>query len=384
MKRIQSLRLGMYLATQVELQAIVQAGGQPGLAAALDVLSARLADGFRLHEIQTQTLPPRTAARDDVLDAMIALALAVAGPLAAHAHAHGLHEVEAVADVTPRSFRRPRLVERPTVAQRIHDAARPLLAVLQPFGITAPMLAALQAKIDAAKAILHEPRTIIIDKHKATTDLAALFRTIDALLERRIDRLLAPLALTHPGLHARYFSARKMPRRPRASATPAAAETAATAAPATETAPAAPAAPAAHAAPANASINAPTNAPDAAPANSSAKAPEIAAPAPVPRATAVPVAAAPAAAPASASPASATPPPPPLSRSAFAALPESEASKPAEPPPVEAGDHDRDAALSPLRFLRQLHAAPQPGRRFVFRPRRYPAPAGPGPFSMQG
>ena len=106
----------MYLAVKVELQAIVSAVGNAGLSALLDVFNARLAEFFSLHEIHTKATPPRTAVRNDALDEMIALAVAVAGPLAAHAHQLGLHEAEAVADVTVRSFQRLRTLERPTRA----------------------------------------------------------------------------------------------------------------------------------------------------------------------------------------------------------------------------------------------------------------------------
>lgn len=48
------------------------------------------------------------------------------------------------------------------------------------------------------------------------------------LLEKQIDRAMAPLALTHPELHRRYFEARKTPRRSRTAEEPATAPVAAT------------------------------------------------------------------------------------------------------------------------------------------------------------
>ena len=215
MNNVQSARLAMYLATQRELQAISNAVGIAGLIPLLDVFDAKVEEVYSLHQIQTDLTPPKTTTRNQVLDAMVDIAVAVAGPLGAHAHQQGLHEAEAVADVTAHSFRELRLVERPTLAQKIHDAALPLLVALTPFGLTEQMLTELQAKIDAARGILNEPRTTIISRREATKDLAELFVAIDLLLEKQIDRVLAPLRLSHADLHGRYLAARQVRRRGR-------------------------------------------------------------------------------------------------------------------------------------------------------------------------
>lgn len=215
MNNVQSSRLAMYLAVKRELQAIHNAVGIAGIAPLLDVFNAKLEEVYDLHQIQTDVTPPKTTTRNDALDAMVDLAIAVAGPLGAYAHQQGLHDVETVADVTPHSFREQRLVERPTLAQKIHDAALPLLVALTPLGLTEQMLTDLQAKIDAARAILNEPRTTIVSRREATEDLAELFVAIDLLLEKQIDRVLAPLRLTHADLHSRYFAARQVRRRGR-------------------------------------------------------------------------------------------------------------------------------------------------------------------------
>ena len=208
----------MYLAVKVELQAIVNAVGIAGLSALLDVFKAKVGELFELYEVQTEVTPPKTATRNDALDDMVVAAIAVAGPLAAHAHQQGLHEAEAVADVDAKTFRRLRIVERPSRAQKIHDAALPLLVALTPLGVGERMLTNLQEQIDAAKALLNEPRTTIVGKKKATEDLAELFAAIDELLEKQIDRVMAPLEASHPDLHDRYFKARKSRRRNRSAA----------------------------------------------------------------------------------------------------------------------------------------------------------------------
>jgi hypothetical protein len=202
----------MYLAVKRELQAIVSSVGIAGLSALLDVLIAKIGEIDDLHAIQTKDIKAETATRNDALDDMIVVAVAVAGPLAAHAHQQGLHAVEAVADVDARFFQRQRIVERPTFAQKIHDAAVPLVVALTPLGVTEAMLGDLQEKIDAAKALLNEPRTTIIDRVEATKDLAKLFAAIDELLEKQIDRVMAPVELTHPDLYERYVDARKVRR----------------------------------------------------------------------------------------------------------------------------------------------------------------------------
>ena len=210
MDKVRSRKLAMYLAVQVALQAAADAVGIAGLTALLDVLKTKLDALFELTETQTQTTAGKTARRDEVVDDMAAATLEVAGLLRAHAHAHGLVELAATAAITPSSFVRMRMVERPVHGQRIHDAALPHAVALAPLGAAVDMLPDLQAKIDAARAIINEPRTTIVKKAVATRDVAALCAEIDALLEHQVDGVMFPLRRTQPALHARYVAARDL------------------------------------------------------------------------------------------------------------------------------------------------------------------------------
>ena len=86
------------------------------------------------------------------------------------------------------------------------------------------MLTNLQAKIAAARAIINEPRTTIVEKSVATQNVAQLCTEIDGLLEHQVDGVTFPLRKTHPELYNRYTAARAVARRPsRRDAEPAAA-----------------------------------------------------------------------------------------------------------------------------------------------------------------
>ncbi len=210
----------MYLAVLVELQAISEALGQAAITALLGALSTKLNALFARIESQTQVTAGKTARRDEVVDDMIDATLEVAGLLRAHAHAQGLTVLAATADITLTSFRRMRMVERPTLGQRIHDAALPLAVALTPLGATADMLPDLLAKIMAARAIINEPRTTIVEKSVATVQVAQLCTEIDELLEHQVDGVMFPLRKTHSELYDRYSAARAvvgLPGRPDAA-----------------------------------------------------------------------------------------------------------------------------------------------------------------------
>jgi hypothetical protein len=142
---------------------------------------------------------------------MIGRALDLANVAAAHANENNRTELAKLLDINPTAFERRRIPHRPILAQQIHDAVQPVLAELAPLGVTVERLADLQAQIDLVKTWLDQPRSIIREKAAATARLAELFRETDRLIAGQIDKLVFPLRTTHPGFHAAYQLARKIP-----------------------------------------------------------------------------------------------------------------------------------------------------------------------------
>ena len=134
----------------------------------------------------------------------------IAGIAGAFAEENNLPELAQSAAVRRADFETARLLHRPWLAQRVHDAATAFVAQLTEHGVTAEKLTAFQATIDAATAGIHQPRTTIIERKAATQRLVALFAEVDALLERQIDRLVLPLAKSSPDFYVQYKAARSI------------------------------------------------------------------------------------------------------------------------------------------------------------------------------
>ena len=214
MDNTQTNKLAMYHAVLALLQATDETGGIPGVPAQLSTLAARLAELDTLAATQLRLTAGKTARRDELLADMIETALDVANAVATHADAQKLTELARAVAVTPSAFARLRLLHRPWLAQQVHAAAQGVLPELATYGVTAATLAALQAKIESAKAGLDQPRSTIVEKSAATAQMLAVFREIDAQLEGQIDRLVFPLRKTSPKFHARYQVARQIAARP--------------------------------------------------------------------------------------------------------------------------------------------------------------------------
>ncbi len=104
---------------------------------------------------------------------------------------------------------RARLIERVRSCQRVHDAIAEVLATIVESGVTAATLADLQTKIDVARELVTVPRTTIVDKATATTQLTEAIRTLDEILKKQIEPLVAPCEETHREFWLQYRSACK-------------------------------------------------------------------------------------------------------------------------------------------------------------------------------
>jgi hypothetical protein len=236
--------MAMYGSVEELLKATSETSGIAGLPAKLTVLTTKLAELQTLAGIQTQPITGETTARDDVLESLIATTLQLAGIVGAYAHDQKLSDLAALVDVQRSDFDAARTGQRALLAQRVHDAAAGVVTPLANPAVTAETLAAFQTQIDATRLKIKQPRMTIIAKRGATSELAGMFRDIDALLNEQIDRLVLPLRQTNPGFDARYDAARTIVNVPgsRNAQGPTPSATNATTAPAV-TAPAATAAP---------------------------------------------------------------------------------------------------------------------------------------------
>jgi hypothetical protein len=206
----QSNKMTTYENTEVLLVGATETSGVAGLPTVLAAFRHELAGLRALAGIQGQVTRGQTAVRDQMLEAFTDKTLEIAGIVGTYAHAAGLPELSALVDVTRGDINATRLVQRPLLAQRVHDAAAGVLSQLAGFGLTAETLTAFQQQIEAMRANANLPRQKIADRTAVTKEMAAAFRKVDGILVEQIDRLLLPLEKTDPGFHARYQAARRI------------------------------------------------------------------------------------------------------------------------------------------------------------------------------
>jgi hypothetical protein len=162
---------------------------------------------------QRMPLKARIQARDTSFQAAITKAVGIAGFLRSHARDHRLADLEVQAAVTPSTFRSLRKAHRMELAQKIHDLAAPLQTQLAEIGLTATMLAELQAAITTADETVIDRADLSEEKKVATDQLAKLFQSVDRLLDV-LDPMFQHMAETDNETYTRYLAARNVINRP--------------------------------------------------------------------------------------------------------------------------------------------------------------------------
>jgi hypothetical protein len=214
MNAVQSSKLNAYLDTLAVFEVYPEVANQPGLPAKLAVFSAKTGEIESLAQTQKQTTEGRTARRDELLEAMVHMTLDISGIVATVAHEQQLTELAQEVKVSRTAFMRLRRLHRPWLAGRVLDAAQTVLPQLGTYGVTAETLQTLEARIEAARQGLKQPRAAILARRSAGRKLIELFTEVDELLEEEIDRLVYPLRTTAVEFYSAYTSARSPIARP--------------------------------------------------------------------------------------------------------------------------------------------------------------------------
>ncbi len=92
--------------------------------------------------------------------------------------------------------------------QIIHDRAEENKSPLKDYGINAAKLADLQSAIDSYAAATPKTRTAVSNRKTLNSNFAALFRQLDTILKKRIDKLINNFRESHPDFVKNHESAR--------------------------------------------------------------------------------------------------------------------------------------------------------------------------------
>ena len=96
------------------------------------------------------------------------------------------------------------------VGNIVYDKAKANLAALSTYGVTDEVLVALRKAIDSYDGSIPQPRTSIVVKKIATTNLKSYFAATDALLKDKIDVLVGVVEYTETDFYANYINSRKV------------------------------------------------------------------------------------------------------------------------------------------------------------------------------
>jgi hypothetical protein len=210
MNKRQKSKLASFIAVEAVLQADPEIASVPGLPERLAVLSAKVGEISSLAIRQTQPTEAGTLSRDQRLSSMVEMALSIAGIIRTMARAQNLQDLGRTVKVAAGAFRRFNPFDRVWLAQRIHDAGQSVVSPLSAYGVTVEVLATLQARIDAAREALEQPRVSVVARRVATERIEVLVREGASLLQEEIDRLVFPLRDSRPEFYARYRAARSV------------------------------------------------------------------------------------------------------------------------------------------------------------------------------
>jgi hypothetical protein len=138
------------------------------------------------------------------------IAVAVAGAIYAYAAAGDNNTLKQEVKFTNSQLIQTKDAMLAPRCQNIHDIGAANLAALADYGINAAKLTELQAAIDSFAEAAPKPRAAINTRAAKTATLPQLFKEADAILEERMDTLIAQFAETNPDFVAIYDSARKI------------------------------------------------------------------------------------------------------------------------------------------------------------------------------
>lgn len=94
--------------------------------------------------------------------------------------------------------------------QTIHDAAVENDSALLNYGVTTAMITDLEAAITNFSAQTPKPRVAINERKTLRTNLVALFKETDTILQDRMDKIVVTFKAAHPDFVKTYESARKI------------------------------------------------------------------------------------------------------------------------------------------------------------------------------
>lgn len=181
--------------------------GLPALVAAATALNANIAEIHALAQAQAS----REGVANEKSYALAALgdvAFEVGAAVHAYAVVAGELALEGRVDFSRSLIVRGRASSVLARTRDILAAATEQLANLADYGVTQAQLTDFEAKIDAFEAAHTKPRQQVTKASVATRSLEVRFRATDAILSKRLDKLVVRFKASAPAFYKNYQAAR--------------------------------------------------------------------------------------------------------------------------------------------------------------------------------
>lgn len=146
--------------------------------------------------------------RDKTEDELVGAIMQTASGLFAYARRAGLVDMKEQTKLTESALRKLRSAELLAKAGVVRTLAHDNLAALADYGITAAVLANLDAKIAAFKAAVENLGSSVAGRIGANTTLKNLFEQTDDLLKEECDKYIEVIKSTETQFYNEYFAAR--------------------------------------------------------------------------------------------------------------------------------------------------------------------------------
>ena len=205
----QTAKLDMYRATEKHINdnaAIVASNA--AFQTALNKFKSNIAAITETAQQKSGALTGITTDKNNLKQTLCTLAANIAGVVFAYASANSNNTLKAEMNLPVTTLMRTRDNALAPRCQNIHDKAVANRVALEDFGITASMLSDLQTAINSYSSETMKPRAAISGRKTINTNLNALFKENDRILNDQLDKLIELFRPENPDFVQTYESTR--------------------------------------------------------------------------------------------------------------------------------------------------------------------------------
>lgn len=211
----QEAKLSMYLSTGRHLDdnsTII--AGNAAFVSNFTTVKAKVADLSNKAQLSDLALTGLAAGKKNTKQNAAQTAADTAGIVYAFADATANEQLKAEVDYSLTDLLKMKDSLLALRCRNIHDLAVENKTALVDYGVTDAALTDLQTAIDDYTATITKPRAARSGRKTLNAEIAGLFKEIDKIYDRQLDKLIVAFKTAHPDFVQTYFNLRKLPEPP--------------------------------------------------------------------------------------------------------------------------------------------------------------------------